>query len=250
MGKRFVAPFQDGLPPWDFRLKNVLSISASGHKYGDSCCGTGWVVWRERRDLSEHVGISVTYLGGKAYSYTLNFSRPASGVYDQYYKLIHYGRAGYERVTKNMMGNAKFIRDGLRSMTYKGMPRFLLLDDGDEHCLPVVTAMLNPACGLDYNAPDLQHAVSQHHWYVGSYPMQYDHPVTGERLPLFHDADLEQSMFRVVVKSNLTRNLAGHLLASVEHALETLDTVRASGTQSFEWHMLRHKDQRRFTDHC
>ena len=246
----FVAPFQEGLPPWDFRLKNVLSISASGHKYGESCCGTGWVVWRERSDLSEHVGISVTYLGGKAHSYTLNFSRPASGVYDQYYKLIHFGREGYERVTKNMMENARFIRDGLKSMTCNGKPRFLLLDDGDEHCLPVVSAMLNPDCGLDHGATDLQHAVSQHHWYVGSYPMEYDHPVTGERLPLFHDADREQSMFRVVVKSNLTRNLAGHLLESVDHALETLDTVSASGTRSFEWHRLRHKDQRRFTDHC
>ena len=32
----FVAPFQTYLPPWDFRLKNVLSISTSGHKFGQS----------------------------------------------------------------------------------------------------------------------------------------------------------------------------------------------------------------------
>ena len=86
----FIAPFQADLPPWDFRLDNVLSISSSGHKYGESCCGTGWVVWRERRDLSEHVAISVTYLGGKADSYTLNFSRPASGVYVQFYNCLLY----------------------------------------------------------------------------------------------------------------------------------------------------------------
>ena len=36
----FIAPFQADLPPWDFRLDNVLSISSSGHKYGESCCGT------------------------------------------------------------------------------------------------------------------------------------------------------------------------------------------------------------------
>ena len=246
----FVAPFQDGLPPWDFRLDNVLSISASGHKYGESCCGTGWIVWRERRDLAEHVGISVTYLGGKALSYTLNFSRPASGVYDQYYKLVHFGREGYRRVTENMMANARHVRDGLKAMTHQGKPRFLLLDDGDEHCLPVVTAMLNPDCGLAFGAVDLQHAVSQHHWYVGAYPMEYDHPVTGEGLPLFHDADSEQSMFRIVVKSNLTRNLAGHLLESIERALEVLDRIGGSRERGFEWHMLRHKDQHRFSNHC
>jgi len=32
----FVAPFQTTLKPWDFRLPNVLSISASGHKFGES----------------------------------------------------------------------------------------------------------------------------------------------------------------------------------------------------------------------
>lgn len=32
----FVAPFQPNLPPWDFRLPNVLSISASGHRGGSS----------------------------------------------------------------------------------------------------------------------------------------------------------------------------------------------------------------------
>lgn len=47
----FIAPFQKDLPPWDFRLPNVLSISASGHKFGESVCGTGWVVWRQRQDM-------------------------------------------------------------------------------------------------------------------------------------------------------------------------------------------------------
>ena len=64
----FIAPFQDNLPPWDFRVSNVLSISSSGHKYGESICGTGWIVWRHRADLSDHVAISVSYLGGKAES--------------------------------------------------------------------------------------------------------------------------------------------------------------------------------------
>lgn len=84
----FIAPFQRSMRPWDFRLESVLSISASGHKFGESCCGTGWVVWRQREDLAEHVAIDVSYLGGKAQSYTLNFSRPASGIYVQLYKFL------------------------------------------------------------------------------------------------------------------------------------------------------------------
>merc|ERR1719203_2580846 len=106
----FVAPFQDEVPAWDFRLPSVLSISASGHKFGNSVCGTGWVVWRQRQGLSEHVAISVSYLGGKGESYTLNFSRPASGVYVQFYKFLRLGFEGYAALEKNMMTVAKHIR--------------------------------------------------------------------------------------------------------------------------------------------
>ena len=246
----FIAPFQDRLPPWDFRLNNVLSISASGHKYGQSSCGAGWVVWRQREDLSEHVAISVTYLGGQAHSYTLNFSRPATGVYSQYYKLLNYGMAGYRQCNDNMISNARFLRDGLKAMTYQGKPRFVILDDGDEHCLPVVTAMLNPECELYYNDIDLQHALSQHHWYLGSYRMQFNHPISEKTLGLFHDADPETTMFRIVVKTNLTRNMAENLLESFHATASFLDSINFSEIRDFEMHHLRHKDQRRFSNHC
>lgn len=246
----FIAPFQQGLPPWDFRLTNVLSISASGHKYGQSCCGTGWVIWRQREDLSDHVGISVSYLGGQALSYTLNFSRPASGVYTQYYKLLHYGMSGYQQANDNMMSNARYLRDGLRAMTYQGKPRFELLDDGDEHCLPVVTARLNPECGFSYDDVDWQHGMSQHHWYVGSYRMQFNHPLSEQPLPLFHDADADASMFRIVVKTNLTRNMAEHLLDSFHATADFFDSVSFSKLPEFEMHHLRHKDQRTLSNHC
>jgi glutamate decarboxylase len=245
----FIAPFQD-LPAWDFRLENVLSISSSGHKYGESCCGTGWVVWRERKDLSEHVAISVTYLGGKAESFTLNFSRPASGVYVQYYKLMRYGLAGYRQVCDNMMGNAKYIRDGLKAMTFEGKPRFIFLDHGDEGCLPVVAASLNPECGFTYNDIDLQNALSQHHWYVGGYKMSLNHPLTDETIALFSDEAAARTMFRIVVKNNLTRGMADHLLASFAETFRFLDAVDFSGLHGFDSLQLRHKDQRKLTAHC
>ena len=246
----FIAPFQDGLPPWDFRVGNVLSISASGHKYGESICGTGWIVWRHRQHLSEQIAIAVTYLGGRAESYTLNFSRPAAGVYVQYYKLLHYGMSGYRQCCENMMANAAYLRAGLRSMRHGGKPRFVLLDNGDDDCLPVVTARLNPECQLPYDDFDLQNALAQHHWYVGSYRMQFDHPLTQEKLPLFHDADAGASMFRIVVKSNLTRSMAEHLLESIRAGLAFLDSISADGSLAFDTHGLRHRDQRRLSNHC
>lgn len=245
----FIAPFQD-LPPWDFRLPNVLSISSSGHKYGESCCGTGWVIWRRRKDLSEHVAISVTYLGGKSESYTLNFSRPASGAYVQYYKLLRYGRSGYRQVCENMMGNAKYIRDGLKAMTFEGKPRFVLLDHGDEGALPVVTARLNPECGFSYDDIDLQNVVSQHHWYVSGYKMGLNDPITEKVVPIFHDEDADTTMFRVVVKNNLTRGMAKNLLDSFAASFEFLDSVDFSAMHGFDTMQLRRKDHRTITNHC
>lgn len=246
----FVAPFQSELPAWDFRLENVLSISTSGHKYGESCCGTGWVVWRQRKDLSEHIAISVTYLGGEADSYTLNFSRPASGIYVQYYKLIRYGLLGYQQSVTNMMENAEFIREGLRAMSYKGKPRFNLLDNGNKACLPVVTAMLNPECEFSYDDIDLQHVIAQHHWYVSGYKMSFNHPITEELLPLFIDKAPNQTMFRIVVKNNLTRNMAIDLLEAINESFRFMDSIDFSKLHHFNFHQLRHKDRRIITNHC
>lgn len=246
----FVAPFQKDLPAWDFRLNNVLSISTSGHKYGESSCGTGWVVWRQREDLSEHIAISVTYLGGKADSYTLNFSRPASGVYVQYYKLLRFGLAGYQQSVENMMDNAEFLREGMRKMTYKGKPRFVFLDNGSSKCLPVVTAMLNPECEFSYDDIDLQHVISQHHWYVSGYKMGFNHPLTEEYLPIFIDNDADQTMFRIVVKNNLTRNMAVDLLEAIQESFNFMDSIDFSKLHEFDFKKLRHKDRRIITNHC
>mmetsp|Transcript_17704 Transcript_17704/g.38395 ORF Transcript_17704/g.38395 Transcript_17704/m.38395 type:complete len:576 (+) Transcript_17704:62-1789(+) len=229
----FIAPFQsqDEVKPWDFRLPNVLSISTSGHKFGESVCGSGWVVWRQREDLSEHIAISVSYLGGNADSYTLNFSRPASGIMVQFYKILRLGYEGYRLKVSNQMANAKVLRDSLKAMKCNGKPRFVILDAGDTGCLPVVAAMLNPELNLPYDDIDLQHTISDDHWYVSGYRMQYHSPSTEELTPLFVDMHGEQSMFRIVVKSNLTTEMANSLCQVIERACLWLDEHLMSGEE-------------------
>ena len=45
------APFVTPELEWDFRLKNVVSINTSGHKYGLVYPGIGWIIWKDRKDL-------------------------------------------------------------------------------------------------------------------------------------------------------------------------------------------------------
>ena len=63
-------------PRWDFRLPQVKSINVSGHKYGLTYPGVGFVVWRSADDLPEDLVFHVNYLGGDMPTFTLNFSRP------------------------------------------------------------------------------------------------------------------------------------------------------------------------------
>ena len=227
----FIAPFQEmsgkGTPgPYDFRLKNVLTMSGSGHKFGESICGTGWVVFRQREGLASHVATTVTYLGGSSDSLTLNFSRPASGPYVQFYKLLRLGKEGYKNKVENQMGVTSYLRHFLENLKHpSGKDRFQLLDGGDTCCLPVVSARLNPELGLHYDDIDLQHALSESHWYVSGYSLGFENPSNGRFENLCTDVNEATTMFRIVVKSNLTRTLAENLASNIEKILAVLDEM-------------------------
>lgn len=94
----FLAPFIEPELLWDFRLPRVKSINASGHKYGLSPLGVGWVVWRDKEDLPEDLIFKVNYLGGEMDTFALNFSRPAGQIIAQYYNFLRLGREGYKRI--------------------------------------------------------------------------------------------------------------------------------------------------------
>ena len=231
---------------WDFRLKNVLSISTSGHKYGEACAGTGWVIWRHRENLSEYVAVDVSYLGGHGDSYTLNFSRPSSGAFSQYYKLLRFGRAGYQAACENALANAALLRTALQEMTYASKPRFEMLDSGDKHALPVVAARLNPDCDFNYDDIDLQHALAVEHWYVSGYAMSTIHPISEEVIPLFHDESMDATMFRVVIKAHITKPMINDLIAAFKSALEYLD----SEVVNKDVRALQRKRHRKIYKHC
>ena len=120
-----------------------------------------------------------------------------------------------------------YLRNFIREQVHKpsGKKRFQLLDGGDVGCLPVVSARLNPELGLHYNDIDMQHALSESHWYVSGYSLGFEHPSTMKFDSLFSDVDQSATMFRIVVKSNLTRPLAEDLTKKLAEVLELLDKM-------------------------
>jgi glutamate decarboxylase len=114
----FVAPFITPDLLWDFRLPRVKSINTSGHKYGLSPLGVGWVVWRERTDLPKELIFNVNYLGGNMPTFALNFSRPGGQIIAQYYNFIRYGKEGYRRIQSACLDIAHYIASKIEKMEH------------------------------------------------------------------------------------------------------------------------------------
>jgi len=106
----FLAPFLQPDLEWDFRIPRVVSINASGHKFGlgkfchlllddlttphylTAYVGVGWIIRRDKACLPHHLVFEVHYLSSTEYAFSLNFSRPAAPIIAQYFSLLNLGR--------------------------------------------------------------------------------------------------------------------------------------------------------------
>ena len=105
----FVWPFLYPDSEWDFRLEQVKSINASGHKFGLVFPGIGWLVFRDKDCLPEDLVFYEDYLGKRDATFTLNFSTGSAMVLAQYYNFIRFGRSGYEYMMKVMQANREAL---------------------------------------------------------------------------------------------------------------------------------------------
>jgi glutamate decarboxylase len=198
----FVWPFLYPHSEWDFRLEQVRSINVSGHKFGLVYPGIGWLVFREKSDLAEHLVFYENYLGETDATFTLNFSTGASMVLAQYYNFVRYGREGYGYVMKAMEENAKALVEKLDRCGH-----FELIGE-DEEQLPLVAFKL--VDGKGYDEFDLSWQVAaERGWMLPAYTM----PPNAQ----------EVKVLRALVKHTLSRSQIDRLAHDIEHACDTLE---------------------------
>jgi glutamate decarboxylase len=201
----FVAPFIDESLEWDFRLPRVVSINASGHKYGLVYPGVGWIVWRDAEALPEDLIFWVNYLGDNMPTFALNFSRPGAQVVAQYYNFLRLGFDGYRRV----QGYARDVATRLAG-EIEALGPFELLTRGDE--LPVFAFTL--ADGIDnYTVFDVSNALRERGWLVPAYT--------------FPKNRTDLAALRVVVKQGFGHDMADLLVADIERQLPRLQKQSA-----------------------
>lgn len=157
-------PFIEPELEWDFRLKNVVSINVSGHKYGLVYPGIGWVIWREKEYLPKELVFEVSYLGGSMPTMAINFSRSASHIIGQYYNFLRYGKEGYTSVHQNTRKAAMVLAKAVEDTGY-----FDIYNDGSR--LPIVCYKLKEDAPVKWSLYDLSDRMQMKGWQIPTYPL-------------------------------------------------------------------------------
>ncbi|XP_075534206.1 sphingosine-1-phosphate lyase isoform X1 [Dermacentor variabilis] len=116
----FLVPFMEEagfpLPPFDFRLEGVTSISADTHKYGYTPKGSSMVLYRSRKYHHYQFSVATDWPGGVYATPTMSGSRAGSVAACTWASLLYYGREGYIEATRKIIITTRKIVDGLRAV--------------------------------------------------------------------------------------------------------------------------------------
>jgi len=198
----FVWPFLYPDSEWDFRLEQVRSINASGHKFGLVYPGIGWLIFREREDLPEDLVFYENYLGERDATFTLNFSTGASMVLAQYYNFVRLGRSGYRYVMEMLRYNAHALAKEIAAIG-----EFELIGSAHEEQLPLVAFKLTDGHAYDEFDVAAQLA-AERGWMVPAYTL----PPNAEHV----------KVMRVLVKGTFGATLIDKLGCDIAQACATL----------------------------
>jgi glutamate decarboxylase len=196
----FLAPFADPELVWDFRVPRVKSINVSGHKFGLSPLGVGWVVWREKGDLPDDLIFQVNYLGGNMATFALNFSRPGGQIVSQYYNFLRLGKEGYRKIHQACYRTAKYLADEIRKMG-----PFKVIYNG-RGGIPALCWSLKEGIRPGFNLYDLADRLRSRGWQVPAYSM----PANREDLVIQ----------RILVRHGVSRDLGDLLLADMRRCID------------------------------
>ena len=136
----FIWPWAERLgypvPPWDFRVPGVTSISADTHKYGYGLKGTSVLVFRTK-ELRRHLWFTAAeWPGGLYLSPGLAGSRSGGLIAATWAAMVTTGESGYLAAAEGILRTAATIRDGIRdripALQVIGDPLFLIAFTSDQ----------------------------------------------------------------------------------------------------------------------
>lgn len=104
------------IPPFDFQLPGVTSISADLHKYAYAAKGASVLLYRDRSLLRHQVFAEVNWCGGAYGGLTLAGTRPGGPIAAAWAALRAVGRQGYIENARKVMAIADRFRQGIEAI--------------------------------------------------------------------------------------------------------------------------------------
>lgn len=147
----FMLPFLERLgyeiPPWDFRVPGVTSISADVHKYGYSVKGASVILHRPKTNLRYQVFQFSDWPGGIYGTQAFQGTKPAAPIGAAWAVLHFLGEDGYVRLARETMETTdRLIKgiEGIEGVHLWGQPDMTVVAIGSEqHDIFAIGDILN-----------------------------------------------------------------------------------------------------------
>lgn len=222
----FIMPFLEPEKKWDFRLKWVVSISVSGHKFGHVYPGVGWVIWRDKSWLPQEMNFEVNYLGADVPSISINFSRPGNQVLAQYYQFIRLGFEGYKNIQATCINVCKMLREKIMEM---GIFEMI----SDEVPNPLFAFKLTDDPKRKWTLYDLSDALHVEGWQVPAYTMP--------------ESMTNTIIMRIVVRQGTSIDLSQLLIEDMRRCIKALDSLDSPTNSADKWNKKLKQKSRIFS---
>ena len=135
----FILPWIEKLgykvPPFDFRLPGVTSMSADTHKYGFALKGTSVVLYRKNIFRSHQYFSLPDWPGGMYASPTASGSRSGGLTAATWAAMVYLGEEGYMKAARAIMDVADEIKTGIEAipeLSLIGAPTFVISFRSDQ----------------------------------------------------------------------------------------------------------------------
>lgn len=116
----FILPFMEAngesVPPWDYRVPGVTSISADIHKYGYAAKGASTITYRNLDYLRYQMFVYENWPGGVFASPALLGTRPGGAYAAAWSVLQYFGKAGYRELAADTLEAVNRLKAGIEAI--------------------------------------------------------------------------------------------------------------------------------------
>ncbi len=161
----FLLPFGEELgydvPPFDFRVPGVTSISADTHKYGYAFKGSSTVLFRDQALRDAQYFHLVGWSGGKYMSPGIEGSRSGGLLASTWASMVQLGREGYRQHAREIFSTAEAMTEVVRShpeLRIMGSPTFCFAFTSEEFDIYHVADFMAPR-GWRFNGLQYPNAI-------------------------------------------------------------------------------------------